>query len=322
MAGKRLLDAAKLFNAARSVGKQHFVLRQEQWDVYSRTSSLAKAVKNQTDRVTVTANAAYELAKRFNETESSWQPSQSSARSTEGSHSTRNEPEARDVPAEFTAQEGFAGEQSHDDQKPSSLGEREAWRSSEEQSTIARVDIQSPSDQSTNVENSNEFIHSVPDGAEIFQRTRASSSDKFFIQANQQTAEGDAEASEAEPSPGVNLDGIFSSGRVSREVGKTGPNIKNPYGSRKKLPSKPLPEMVKAEEQRKAQQAERAAASPSLSSGTVASTGAEGDAETQKLAESIAEESEVRETIFEAVRYQSDLLTRSSRLNHHHPQPH
>lgn len=67
MAGKRLLDAAKLFNVSRSVAKQHIVLRQQQWDVYSQTSSLARAVKAQTDRVTVTAGAAYELAKRFSE---------------------------------------------------------------------------------------------------------------------------------------------------------------------------------------------------------------------------------------------------------------
>ncbi|GAB7347858.1 hypothetical protein MBLNU459_g5388t1 [Dothideomycetes sp. NU459] len=67
MAGRRLLDAAKLFNASRSVAKHHFVLRSQQWDVFTQTSTLAKAVKNQTDRVTVTAQAAYALAKRFNE---------------------------------------------------------------------------------------------------------------------------------------------------------------------------------------------------------------------------------------------------------------
>lgn len=72
MAGKRLIDAAKLFNAGGSVAKQHLSLRKQQWDLFTNTSSLAKAVKGQTDRVTVTARAAVELAKRFNEEAPSW----------------------------------------------------------------------------------------------------------------------------------------------------------------------------------------------------------------------------------------------------------
>lgn len=66
MAGRRLIDAAKLFNASRSVAKQHINLRSQQLDVYSKTSTLAKIVKNQTDRVTLTAKAAVALAERFN----------------------------------------------------------------------------------------------------------------------------------------------------------------------------------------------------------------------------------------------------------------
>jgi aarF domain-containing kinase len=67
MAGRRLLDAAKLLHATRTVAKQHLALRSEQLDVYNKTSSLARAVKSQTDRVTLTAQAAIELAKRLNE---------------------------------------------------------------------------------------------------------------------------------------------------------------------------------------------------------------------------------------------------------------
>lgn len=66
MAGRRLIDAAKLFDASRSVAKQHIILRSQQLDVYSKTSTLAKTVKNQTDRVTLTAKAAVALAERFN----------------------------------------------------------------------------------------------------------------------------------------------------------------------------------------------------------------------------------------------------------------
>lgn len=67
MAGRRLIDAAKLFDASRSIAKQHINLRSQQLDVYSKTSTLAKTVKNQTDRVTLTAKAAVALAERFNE---------------------------------------------------------------------------------------------------------------------------------------------------------------------------------------------------------------------------------------------------------------
>ncbi len=67
MAGRRLVDAAKLFNASKSVVQQHLKLRSQQLDVYSRTSTLAKAAKTQTDRVTLTLEAAIALSHRLNE---------------------------------------------------------------------------------------------------------------------------------------------------------------------------------------------------------------------------------------------------------------
>lgn len=67
MAGRRIVDAAKLFHAAQSVAQKHIALRSSQWDAYSKTSTLAKAVKNQTDRVTLTAAAAIALSQRLGE---------------------------------------------------------------------------------------------------------------------------------------------------------------------------------------------------------------------------------------------------------------
>jgi len=72
MAGKRLLDVAALFNASRGVAQKHLALRARQVDVYSQTSTLAKAVKNQTDRVTETAKAASFLVSRLNESGPAW----------------------------------------------------------------------------------------------------------------------------------------------------------------------------------------------------------------------------------------------------------
>ncbi|KAK7520924.1 ubiquinone biosynthesis protein-like protein coq-8 [Phyllosticta citriasiana] len=79
MAGRRLLDAAKLLNATRSIAKQHIALRSQQLDVFSKTSTLAKALKDQTDRVTVTARAAAALAQRFNEAAPSYTRDDTSA---------------------------------------------------------------------------------------------------------------------------------------------------------------------------------------------------------------------------------------------------
>jgi aarF domain-containing kinase len=67
MAGRRLVDAAKLFNASKSIAQKHIALRSQQYDLFTQTSSLAKAVKNQTDRVTLTAAAAIALSQRFNQ---------------------------------------------------------------------------------------------------------------------------------------------------------------------------------------------------------------------------------------------------------------
>jgi hypothetical protein len=72
MAGKRLLDVAALFNASRAVAQKHLTLRSQQLETWNNTSSLAKAVKNQTDRVTETAKAASFLATRLNESAPSW----------------------------------------------------------------------------------------------------------------------------------------------------------------------------------------------------------------------------------------------------------
>ncbi|OAG05729.1 ubiquinone biosynthesis protein-like protein coq-8 [Paraphaeosphaeria sporulosa] len=67
MAGRRLIDAAKLFNASKGIAQQHLKLRSQQLDVFTKTSSLAKAAKNQTDRITLTLEAARVLSQRLNE---------------------------------------------------------------------------------------------------------------------------------------------------------------------------------------------------------------------------------------------------------------
>lgn len=67
MAGRRFVDAAKLFQASKSIASKHVTLRSQQFEAYQKTSTLAKAVKSQTDRVTLTAAAAIALYQRSNE---------------------------------------------------------------------------------------------------------------------------------------------------------------------------------------------------------------------------------------------------------------
>lgn len=67
MSGKRLLDAIQLLSAAKSVAGKHLALRQQQLDVYTRTSSLTKGIKQQVDNLVITAQAASALIGRLDE---------------------------------------------------------------------------------------------------------------------------------------------------------------------------------------------------------------------------------------------------------------
>lgn len=72
MAGRRLLDLVSLLKASRGVAQKHVALRKWQLDILSKTSTLAGALKSQTDRVTLTVRAASALSNRFNENRSTF----------------------------------------------------------------------------------------------------------------------------------------------------------------------------------------------------------------------------------------------------------
>jgi aarF domain-containing kinase len=67
MSGKRLLDAIQFLNVSKTVAAKHLAIRQHQLDVYTRTSSLTKGIKAQTEGLILTAKAAAALARRFDE---------------------------------------------------------------------------------------------------------------------------------------------------------------------------------------------------------------------------------------------------------------
>ncbi|KAK5722912.1 hypothetical protein LTR17_014125 [Elasticomyces elasticus] len=247
--GKRLLDAAALLTTSSSIAKQHFILRRQQWDVYTRTSSLAKAVKSQTDRVTVTAAAAAELARRFQETGPVWEQRQT--RQDEGAART-----AENVVT------GLGKDQ--DDGTLSSLRKRELQRESEEQIPANTADGQSPSQPSQinpdtfpqRSEHVSPELSSLP-RAKIPQHTSSPSNTIPSDDLNQDTFP----PAQGSPDPqGINKD-IFNSPKVSKMLGQTGLKGNNPYGDRKKMAPQPLPEMVAARrewEEEKRRQAERA----------------------------------------------------------------
>lgn len=98
MSGKRLLDAIQFLSVSKSVASKHLAVRQRQLDVYTRTSSLTKGIKNQADGLILTAKAAAALSKRFNDTPPP-QSTKASARPSEPSHPTQKSPKETEVPS-------------------------------------------------------------------------------------------------------------------------------------------------------------------------------------------------------------------------------
>ncbi|KAL8705007.1 MAG: hypothetical protein Q9201_001852 [Fulgogasparrea decipioides] len=82
MSGKRLLDAAALFKATKSVASKHAALRTHQLEAYGKTSSLAQAVKGQTDRIDLTVKAASAFAGRLQGSGSSYSTQASTAQAS------------------------------------------------------------------------------------------------------------------------------------------------------------------------------------------------------------------------------------------------
>ncbi|RKF59366.1 Atypical kinase COQ8, mitochondrial [Erysiphe neolycopersici] len=67
MAGKRLLDIVAILNVSREVAKKNLGLRRRELELYSKTSSLSKALRSQSKRITDTIKAASFFANRLNE---------------------------------------------------------------------------------------------------------------------------------------------------------------------------------------------------------------------------------------------------------------
>lgn len=307
MAGKRLLDAAKLFSAGRAVTKQHISIRQQQWQLLTRTSGLAKAVKDQTDRVTVTVGAAVELAKRFSESGPAWKEGQQA----DGGRETGSKPPSGNdwVMAEAqktTEKVGVdpltiprVGGQA-DDGTLASLRRQDGQQREQIPGTAA--DAQSTYTYNAGRDTFNERSDLVtPDLSTLpraMPRTRLPEhADETTVEhstankeLNQDVFPSPADA--AEPLPeGVNTD-LFHSPKVSQMLGQSTNYRQNPYGTkRQKLPPKPLPEMVQASERWKQERDGQSQSAQSTSEAPPAES-ATNEADMQDLAASLAKDAE------------------------------
>lgn len=296
MAGKRLIDAAKLLNVGTSIAKQHFVLRRQQWDVYSRTSSLAKAVKDQTNRVTVTAAAAVELAKRLDETGPTWKKEQESTRSGRQNASPQTDTTSVDASTNTVTGVSPGGQNivQEQDSAVSGTGERILDAEHKEQYEWPKGQPSGSTETPLTGQHKTSEI-SKPLWTDSLSLPRSNlpkhTQDAPSAGPNASSTNLDRDVSPQPTQPitesvpeDINVD-IFSSPKVSQMIGRAGPELKNLYTARQRLPPRPLPEMVAAEDLRRQEQRHDSSASFS-SDGK--------DAETQKLAASIAQETEVR----------------------------
>ena len=148
MSGRRLLDAAAVLNASRAVASKHLTYRRLQLDSYSRTSSLAKAVQSQTDRVTLTLRAASALAQRLNASNPQYSTHTNNAES-----STRQGP----IPS-ITSVEGG----SEDCQDKQGLEQDHSYKRSEEDTAAEPVQLHD-----LGIKQEQARRHPLPDGSII-----------------------------------------------------------------------------------------------------------------------------------------------------------
>ena len=300
MSGKRLLDAAKLASAGRAVGAKHFDLRRAQWRLWTEGSGLGRAVKSQTDRVTVTAGAAWQLARRVGEREVKpvWDEGMKGAKERVADEIVRG--------ADATAGgDGWRASSAAGAAGDEALAKRRAQRLAEEQIPSMEADAEGSLKQAdfgrdTFGERTGSVspeLSSLPrvklpknpadgQGGDVHVEEKGLNQDVYY-------------SAKVEPAPvvdeapeGVNLN-IFSSSKVSQALGRSGADKTNPYAGRKKMAARPLPEMVAAMERRKNQESAKAADGPAPIADipTEQPTPVAMDAETQKLADSIMKDS-------------------------------
>ena len=109
MSGRRLLDIAAIYRASRDVAAKHSALRKGQLEVYSRLSSIPRAVRSQTSRFTETFKAASALSQRLSES-NAHPPAEASSPTYSGEAKTEAAPPADKTPIPQQSVNGVSGE--------------------------------------------------------------------------------------------------------------------------------------------------------------------------------------------------------------------
>jgi len=318
MSAKRLLDAAKLASASRAVGANHIALRRQQWRLWTQGSGLGRAVKSQTERVTVTAGAAWALARRVvGEREvrpGGWDEGMRGAKERVRDEIVRGVGGTGTASTDETAAADGAGgdgwRRTTTAGGEEALAKRRAQRLAEDQIPAVEADAEGSLSRAEigrdtfgqRAGSVSPELSSLPrvklpkhladgQGGDVHVEEKGLNQDVYYS-ANAEPAVV-KEDEEAAPE-GVDLN-IFSSSKVSQALGRSGADRANPYAGRKKMAAKPLPEMVAAMERRKHQEEAKPVDSPSPIADTPKeeSTPVAMDAETEKLAESIMKDSAI-----------------------------
>jgi len=224
MAGRRLLDVARLLAAGTSIGKQHLAQRSNQLKLFTQTSSLAKAVKSQTDRVTVTLRAAAELGKRLNETDRAVERDDRGAGRYDAypeEGPTSSEPQLNaygEVRVNSTRpQEHAPGQDTYNERPVPSSGISDS-----------QPDSQLPKEVQFDL-NHSQGTHSQELNQDVFPAPPSETTP---------VAAGD-------PAQEINTD-VFISPRVAHSLKGDDGAFVNPYAALKRRPAQPLPEMIAA----------------------------------------------------------------------------
>ncbi|QIW98498.1 hypothetical protein AMS68_004016 [Peltaster fructicola] len=293
MAGKRILDAAKVLHASRAVASQHLKLRRDQWSLWSETSSLAQAVKSQTDRLTVTLQAARELGKRLDEQGPIWQDDVTK-RKDDIASKIQADAAASDNTSKVTGDStplvrtSTQNVEETGDGTLSALQRRELQRQAERQIPSVSADTQVAADTGAGSDTFDQRSgHISPELSSLPRKKlpRATSDVQGTDEHVSSKVDQDVyyTRTTADAPDGVNTD-VFYSPRVAEVLGQS--NKANPYRDRQKLPPKPLPEMVAAADRRK----QNASVMEDQTTATTTEATEPADSDMASLAQSIADE--------------------------------
>ncbi|MCJ1306890.1 hypothetical protein MMC25_000534 [Agyrium rufum] len=181
MSGKRLLDAAAFFKAVRGVAGQSRDLQGANLDLLRKTSSLAKAVKDQTDRVTLTLKAASVLNERLGGRVSQFSAGSRNPKDETGSNSSPSRKLQRKDPSLEEERVGLAQDHFYEPSPANSTSqpapEKDLEISQEKTQSVPLPDGSVPPRGATSAEPNSDVYSHTPKSAPVKQPVQPSEED-------------------------------------------------------------------------------------------------------------------------------------------------